>query len=304
MIVSITGNNHYLMKKRLDSLTADFVQEHGDLALEKLDGEEVEPSQLIDAVQNLPFLSTRKMVVVRNLSANKTVAETIEQIISAAHEGIDLILYEPQIDKRTSYYKVLKAKTSFEEYTDLDAQGLAKWLAEEAKSLGGSIGFGDAGYLIDRVGTGQVMLANELNKLVTYEPKITRQTIDLLTVKTPQSKIFDLLDVAFTGNKAKALELYDEQRAQKVEAQEIIAMFAWQLRLIAAISLANGRQPGEIAKDLGMSPYPVAKAMNLARRLDKQKIANMVGDLLEIDSLSKTKPIDLDEALKAYIINL
>ncbi len=304
MIVTLTGSNQYQIKQKLDLLIGEFVKQHGELALEKFDGEELEVNQLVDAVQNLPFLSTKKMVVVRNLSLNKTGAETIEQIISAVHEGVDLIFYEPHIDKRTGYYKVLKSKTDFLEMSELDNSTLAKWLVEEASQTGARLSQADAIYLIDRVGTNQVLLANELTKLITYSQKITRENINLLTEKTPQSKVFDLMDAAFAGNRVRALELYDEQRAQKVEPQEIIAMFAWQLRLIAAAKYAGNKKPADIAKDFGMSPYPVTKAFGLAKKTSEAKLTQMVSELLKIDRLGKTSPIDLDEALKNYIIGL
>src|SRR5262249_47016124 len=125
-----------------------------------------------------------------------------------------------------------------------------------------------------------------------------------LTVKNPQSKVFDLLDATFSGNKKRALELYDEQRAQKVEPQAIIAMMAWQLDLIALAFYGQGKDANQIAKDAGVSPYPVMKAQRLATKLDEIKLKRMVQQALEIDEMGKTTPLDLDEALKTYIITI
>lgn len=292
-----------MMKKRLDELMSGFVAEHEDLALERIDGEEATANMILDAVQSLPFLASRKMVVVSNLSANKTASEQIEQIIDAAGETTDLIFYEPSTDKRTTYFKVLKSKTLLEEFNELDARGLAKWLSEEAKKEGAELSFADASYLVERAGTNQALLANELQKLITYNSKVTRVTIDLLTEKTPQSKVFDLLDAAFGGNKKRALELYAEQRAQKVEPKTIMAMIAWQLQLIALAKYGK-KDANTIAKEAGMNPYPIVKAQRLASKIDDSKLEKMVDEALEIDHKSKTRPIDLDEALKTYITTL
>lgn len=293
-----------MIKRRLDELVDEFVKEHSELALERIDAEESEPQAILDAVQNLPFLASRKMVVVRNIGANKTASGQIEQIISSAGESTDLIFHEPSPDKRTSYFKVLKSRTQLEEYNEMDLRSLAQWLAEEAKKLSAQLSFADANYLAERVGANQQQLANELEKLATYDPKISRSTIDLLTEKTPQSKVFDLLDAAFGGNKKRALELYEEQRAQKVEPQAIIAMVAWQLRLLALAKLAGSRSTQQIAKDAGLSTYPVSKAQGLARKIDNQQLKRLVAEALEIDEKSKTININLDEALKTYIVTL
>ena len=304
MIITLSGANPFLLKQRLDELTGEFNAKYGDLALERIDGEEVGPQQVLDAVGNLPLLSPRKMVVVKSLGSNKAAADSIEQIISATHEGVDVIFYEPQIDKRTSYFKGLKAKTQFEELNGLEPHELAKWLVQEAARKGASLKPSDASYLIERVGPNQMLLANELEKLAIYNKQISRENIELLSAKNPQSKIFDLLDAAFSGNKKRALELYDEQRAQKVEPQEIIAMLAWQLRLIAAVKYAHGKKPVEVAQDLKMSPYPVTKALSVASRITERMIEERVEELLRIDRLAKTSPVDLDDALKYFVISL
>jgi DNA polymerase-3 subunit delta len=304
MIITLTGSNYYLIKRRLDEIVDKFTAEYGELALERLDAEEAEPAAVLEAVQSLPFLASRKLVVVRNLSANKAAAEQIEQIIDSAGDGTDIVFYEPSPDKRTAVYKVLKSKTQLEEYNELDTHGLAKWLAAEAEKLGGKISQSDASYLVERVGNNQELLANELDKLLTYEPDISRTNIDLLTVKNPQSKVFDLLDAMFSGQKKRALELYDEQRAQKVEPQAIMAMMAWQLDLIALALYGQGKDANQIAKDAGVSPYPVMKAQRLAAKLDEPKLKQMVQQALIIDEMGKTTPLDLDEALKTYIVTL
>jgi DNA polymerase III delta subunit len=297
MIITLTGNNAFALQKRLKELASSFVKEYGDLALERIDAEEVEPQAILDALQNLPFLASKKMIVARGLGQNKQAAEKIEQFIDAAGDDTDLVIYEPSPDKRTS-------RTQLEEFNELDAHRLTKWLVEEAKKRGGELAQTDASYLVDRAGLDQALISNELDKLITYKPRITRQSIDLLTDPLPQSKVFDLLDAAFSGKKGKALELYEEQRALKIEPQAILAMIAWQLQLLAVTKYADGKSSAAIAKDVGMNPYPVSKAANLAHKLNEEKFKSMVDFAFEIDLKSKTTPLDLDEALKTYITTL
>lgn len=304
MVVTLTGSNYYLLKRRLDALTDEFVKQYGELALQRVDAEEADPGAVLDAVQSLPFLAARKMVVLRGTGANKSISGQIEHIIDSADDSTDLIFYEPAPDKRSSFFKVLKAHTQLEEFNEPDVLGLAAWLVEEANKQGAELKPADANYLVERTGPSQQQLANELDKLITYDPKVSRQNIDLLTEKTPQSKVFDLLDAAFGGNKKRALELYEEQRAQKVEPQAIMAMVAWQLKLLALAKTTGGKSPAHIAREAGLSPWPLQKARNLANKIDDQKLRDMIAGALDIDEKSKTRMIDLDEALKTYIISL
>jgi DNA polymerase-3 subunit delta len=304
MVITLTGSNSFALRRRLNELVAQFVAEQGDLGLERFDGDEAKVQDIIDSVQSLPFLASKKMVVVRDPGANKEIMEQIEQIISAAGETTEMIFYEPAPDKRTAYYKTLQKKTKLEEFKELDSRGLAGWLAEEAKNRGGELNFSDANYLVERIGPNQSMLANELDKLLLYDNKITRESIELLTEPTPQSKIFDLLDAAFSGNKKRALDLYEDQRAQKVEPQAILAMLAWQLEVLVLAHLGKGKSAEAIAKDSGMRPYPITKAANLLKKIDDVKLKQLVNEAYEMDIKSKTTALNLDEALKTYITTL
>jgi len=304
MIVSLTGSNSFLLLRRLNQLQNNFIDEHGELAVERIDALAVEPQAIIDAVQSLPFLSAKKLVVVRELGNNKSASEKIEQIIDAVAPSTELIIHEPSPDKRTAYYKTLKSKTQLEEFEELDGRKLASWLMEEADNLGGKISSSDANYLIDRIGLNQAILASELEKLVLYDPKVSRESIDLLTEKTPQSKIFDLLDAAFGGNKVQALALYEEQRAQRVEPQAILALIAWQLHLLALAKYGAGKSSGQIAKDAKINPYPVTKAQSLARKIADERLVKLVNEAAQIDYDSKTSVVDIDEALKNFVITI
>ena len=304
MIVTLTGNNSFAIKRKFDELVNEFVAKHGGLALEKIDAEAASEMLVLEAVQSLPFLAERKMVVVRGMSQNKAAMELAEQIISSTSDTTDLIIYEPNVDKRTSYFKVLKNHTQMQEFNEMDSQALINWLTTEAKNHSGELSYADANYLVERVGTSQQFLATELDKLLIFNPKITRASIDLLTEASPQSKVFELLDAAFSGNKKRALELYEEQRVQKIEPQAIMAMIGWQLQMITLASSAGQRTVKQIADDSGNKPYPIEKAKVLAGKLGRAKLSDLVTDALEIDYKSKTRTFQLDEALKNYIVTI
>jgi DNA polymerase III delta subunit len=304
MITTLTGTNGYMVKERLDELTSDFIAQHGDLAIERIDALEAELRPILEAVQSLPFLAAKKMVVLRSPSANKAVAEAIEQIISSTSESTELIIYEPVTDKRTVYYKTLKTKTNFEEHNQLSAGEIAGWLVKQASKAGGQLRNSDANYLIERIGLNQAIAASELEKLILFDKNVTRDNIDLLTEKSPQSKIFEMLDAAFSGQKARAIRLYEEQRAQKVEPQNILSLIAWQLNLIALAKAGQAKPASQIAAEAKLSPFPVQKAQSLAAKLADAKLRHMISEAVEIDYKSKQTPLDLDQALKTYIVSL
>jgi DNA polymerase-3 subunit delta len=304
VITILTGSNSFGIRAELKRLVEAFVSEHDDMALERLDGEEAEYARMQEAMQSLPFLASRKMVVLQSPGANKQFAENAEKLLAELPETTDLVIVEPKLDKRSVYYKLLKKQKGFQEFAELDERGLSKWLVEQAKEKGATLSPVDALYLIGRVGTNQQKLASEIEKLSLYQSTINRNVIDELTAATPQSTIFQLLEAAFAGNTRRALALYGEQRALKVEPQQIIAMLAWQLHVLALIKTAKDITPDEIARDAKISPYVVRKSAGIARNLTLAQTKRLIGDLLTIDQRLKSESLNADDVLLNYLMTI
>ncbi|MDL2341524.1 MAG: DNA polymerase III subunit delta [Patescibacteria group bacterium] len=304
MITTLCGPNSFGLQHDLHKAVQKFVAEQGDLALERIDGETVDLARLREAITCLPFLASKKLVVLRAPSANKQFTEQVEVLLGVVPNTTDIIIIEPKIDKRSAYYKFLKKSTSFTEYTALDSNGLAAWLVRLAKDKGGNLSSNDARYLIDRIGLNQQLLASELEKLLLHNDHITRSTIDLLTEASPQSTIFQLLEAAFAGHGERALQLYAEQRALKVEAPQIIAILAWQLHILLLIKTGGNRSAADVAKEARLSPYVVQKSTAIARNLSLPELQQLLTGLLDIDLKSKRSNLDSDEALQNYFLQL
>ena len=293
-----TGDNSYEIKKRYIALVDNFIKQHGNLALEKFDGDEVSVQKVVDAVNNLPLLASKKMVVINDLQ-NKEVLEIVAEL--DVSDSCELVITASKIDKRDGYYKKLSKLPGFVSLSTSSEKSLPSWVINETKMRGGTIDQYNARYLVDMIGFDQMLLSSEINKLITYSSDITKETIDLLCQPTPQTTIFQLLDAAFTGNLQEALKLYNEQRVQKVEPIAIMGMIAWQLHTLTIIKLAGKRTPSEIAKDAQIKPYVVQKSMKIAKRIRFQHLKHLVSEATRLEIDLKSKNIDPDEALMYYI---
>lgn len=303
-MITLTGDNDFGRQQALETLIADFEAEHGALAIERLEGSDTTRAAIEAALQSIPFLASRKLVVLKEPSKLVEFSDHAEHILADVPESTDVIIVEPKLDKRKVYYKVLQKQTDFQNFAALDEQGLAKWLVERAHHAQATISMADARYLIERVGANQLLLANELDKLTLYDPKITRQTIELLTEASPQSSVFQLIEAAVMGKPAAALKLYAEQRAQKVEPAQIIALLTWQLHTLAVLKAAQQQAPDDIAKQAGLNPFVVRKNQSIAQRLSLQQLTELANELLQIDVALKRSYLDADEALQGYLLHL
>ncbi len=60
MLITLTGNNGFLLKAELNRLVKSFLAEHGEMALERIDGEEAEYDRIRESLESLPFLASKK----------------------------------------------------------------------------------------------------------------------------------------------------------------------------------------------------------------------------------------------------
>lgn len=304
MLTTLTGANNFALKLELDKLVQNFVSEHGEFGLERLDGEESTLEAMRAALESLPFLTPRKLVVLREPSKQKAFTEAIDDVLKAVSDATDVIIVEPKLDKRLTYYKTLKKSTEFKEFSELDASGLAQWAVHYAQEQGGGLSVADARALIDRAGPNQQMLKTEIDKLLTYNPAVSKQSIEMLTDRLPQSSVFELLDAAFAGNTPRMHALYQEQRMLKVEPQAILAMVAWQLHILAVVKAAANKPAADIAKAAKLNPYVVRKSQATVRKLSFAQLKQYVADLLDLDVRLKRSGIDADDAMQLYLLKL
>jgi len=304
MIKALSGTNSHAIDEALTRLISEFKAAHGELAIERFDGEEAEYDNLFGAVSTLPFLADKKLVIIKRLSANKSASDRIEELLNSCDDGVDVVLVEGKQDKRSLYYKTLKNLPGFTEHKDMDELGLARWVEAQVKTAGGTISHSDAVTLVNFVGPNQQRLGSEVAKLVLYNPQVSKNSIELLTNMTPRSSIFSLLDKAFAGDKKGALKVYDEQRQQNVEPYNILALIIWQLHALTLAKTAGKISSTELAAKSGLSPYTAAKSAKLAESRSLKDIKDLVSRVTQLEYAAKTSAVDIDDGLKNLIVSL
>lgn len=306
MIKTLSGNNDFLISDYLHRLIDDFTVKYGLLSVNKIDCEETDVNVIEDNLMAQSLFATKRVVILININQNQDLIEKLDDICQRLAEDnlLQLIIVARAMDKRSKTYKLLKLKTDFLELNNLDESSLTKWLVNKVRQREGSISLKDAIYLIKRVGSDQFLLNNEINKLILYNNHISRESINLLTDQLPINFIFDLLEAAFSGQIKKSIVLYNKQRLFKMEPYIILSMFVWQLRILAIIKTAGGQPNEKIAADLKIKTYTIERSQWLANKLTLDNIKKLLNDLISIDLRSKQSPIDYDDALLAFIIEL
>ncbi|HOR23083.1 DNA polymerase III subunit delta [Candidatus Saccharibacteria bacterium] len=303
MITAFIGDNYPARETALKEFVGNFSTIHGAAAIDRLSGDSIELNLLKDSVATIPFLSSKRMVIVRGLGQNKEISDNFDDLVRYVADTTEFVVVENHLDSRSRFLTELKKYAEIKEFKHLEGEDLVDWVIEQVNQLGGSINRALANLLVDRVGDNHQMLANELEKLVLYDSKITKESIMELTSLNPQSSVFAMLDSTFNNQPARAIKLYKEQREQGLEPGYLLGMISWQLYVLAVVKSANGLSVDRIAKESKMNPFVIRKNLNIARRILNVKLRKMLDDTIEADRLIKQRSTNADDVLKTLILS-
>ena len=305
MIYFYYGENSQERDAAVKLLVDNFIATNGDMAVDSIETEGNELATLIDAVTTTPFLSQRRLVIVRYVSTNKDITAKIDTLLDRIADTTDVLFIESTIDNRSVWSKTLKERADVvTQYELLNIEATTNWVIDQVSQLGGNITHSNAQLLVDRVGNNQQLLKNELKKLLLVSSEISAETIAEMTHITPQSSVFAMLDALMQGKLNQASKLYYEQRTQGMEPQAILGMLAWQLHILAII-VASGNESAEaIAKRAKLNVFVVRKNLVHAKKLPKKTVVDLLDAAIASDMRIKTGKAKPDAEVHALLVQI
>lgn len=304
MITVLSGANSSALSNHLKKMKLDFTNKHSSSAIEQINGESIQKHQLSALLQGVTLFSTDRLVVIKSISAQKEVASELALRIKDIPSDTHIVLVEPQLDKRTVFYKELVKSAqmlSFEEMNELRA---ADWVRQSVKKSGGSISQSDAVFLVQRTGTDQARLENELNKLLLLSSTVNRESITSVVEQDPRETVFELLEYALGGQLKRALYVLAQLKAMKSDPHQLLGMLIWQTNVMAIVHSAKNKSDSEIAKQTKINPYVVQKTRSLVRRLDRSSLTNMIDAVVSCDARFKESGVQPYQVLEFTVIKI
>jgi DNA polymerase III subunit delta len=301
--MTFTGENTFAIAAAERHIVAAFAAKHGANGVERVDAENLTPARLPDLLQGATLFAPSRLVVIKNLGANKQILEPLTEALQNAADDTTVVIADGALDKRTKLYKFLKAKSNFKEFAALSDQQLATWLQGEATRLGGALGSPEARFLVERGGRDQWRLANEIDKLVHYSPEVTHAAIEQLVEATAEGTAFELLDAALGGKSENLSRLITALRTEE-DPYKLFGLLASQVHALAVVTAAGQRSADAIAKDSGLHPFVVRKTQNVARRLGRERAAQIAADVATCDMQLKSTSADPWDLLQLCLLKI
>jgi DNA polymerase-3 subunit delta len=288
------GPEEYIKTQALAQMTAAMVPE-AFMALNShvMDEGCTEAQDIINSCETLPFMSEKRLVVVKDYSGFKGRKAAGEDELKAYMERIPestcLVFYNRgDVDKSRQMYKAVKKFGSVIEFERLKGAELRKWTASAFKKRGVDISAADLDYFLFLVGNRLEDISNEVQKLAAYAGEasvINRSAIDDIVTPQPEHTVFQLIDAIAEHKGDRALLLLDELIGSGQAILGIIVMLSRQLRLMLQCKyyINSGYNQAKIAETLKIHPFVAKKCMKQCRGFTERQLKKALDECLELD---------------------
>lgn len=287
MITVIAGENSFENERLLIRIATEF-----DGEPEKIDGEILETKQLSDLLMGMSLFAAKRLVIIKNMSANKAVWNDFDQWIPRVSDDIHVILVDSKPDKRTKTFKVLQKVAKIHEsklFTDRDIPKVEQWVYDEALRLAVKLDKKSAHMLVARVGIDQWALIRALQKLAVLD-EVTPEVIANIIEPNPTENAFGLFEAALRGDDKKVVHML-EILAKTEDPYRLFGLISGQAFQLATLAVAEVPE-ATVASDLSVHPFVISKLGPFAKRLGKSGAVEAMRYFAEADTAMKTMAID------------
>ena len=303
------GEESYL-PDQLQKILIDRVlpPEDRDFNLDVVHGSEITAQSALTMCQTVPMLVDRRVVVIRGfeqIKNNKLLASLAKHPNPGA---IVLLICENRPKFNADPYRALKKNSEavrVAEFAPLWRNQAPQFALGYARDCGYKLEAGAGQLLIEFLGTGLALIAQEIEKLITYigdrEPKvITKQDVLQASGQTREINVFELQDAIMQRRAVDAHRIAEQlilgASSRAGEALMIVAVLTncfiriWKLHE----ARANGTPQAGLARQLGVSSGMMYKYNDAVRVWKLAEVKRAMQLLLSADSelkgLSKRSP--------------
>ncbi|HSK67536.1 MAG TPA: DNA polymerase III subunit delta [Anaerolineales bacterium] len=312
------GNDEFAISRRLKEFESDFTDPtSADMNTARLEARSVSEDDLGNALNAMPFLAKRRLVLLSNPSSkynNPSLRKKFLEFIGKAPESTRLVMYEAVDPRDAEKHWLVKWAEKNNKLIQSRAfmlprlKDMTGWIVNETKNQGGQIVPRAAEILKDMVGVDTRQAGMEIAKLLAYvnwSRPVTVEDVEAVCIVTSQQSVFDFVDALANGNGKSAQHLLH----RLLESEDEFSLWGMVVRqfrlLIQAREVLDGNgNKDEVAKALGVHPFVAEKAAQQAARFSIETLEAIYHRLLTIDERVKTSQVTLDLAMDTLVVEL
>jgi len=311
MIILLYGEDTYRLNKKLAEIIDEYRVQKKGLNFRVIDADVSSYEELVGELRQNSIFAEKKFVIVKNAFTNKAFKEKMIEGINKLpqKDSVVVVVQEGKILKTDRLLKRLREDAKTQEFTPLEGARLESWAASEAEARGLKISRSALSRLVMFVGQDLWRLSNEISKLASWaqgaKGAVAEADINRLVKSRIETDIFRTIDALAQKDKKTALKLIHEHLEKGDSHFYLLSMINFQFRnLLAVESLGETAYTGGDAKQLGMHPFVLRKAMYLSRKFSLEELKAIYRRIFKIDLDIKTGKLEPDIAIDLLIAEI
>lgn len=301
------GTEDYLKRQYRDKLKHALVEPDDTMNFSAYEGKDINPKELIDLSETLPFFKEKRMILVENSGFFKNSCDDLAEYMSQVPESTCFVFVEEEVDKRSKLFKAASRAGSAVEFETPKEDMLVRWILGRIQREGKKITQSVMQLFLSKTGSDMENIDKELEKLICYtldKTEISAADVEAICTGQTENKIFEMIDAISAKNQKKALDLYYDLLALKEAPMRILFLIARQfqnLLLIKSMS-AKGYPAVSIAKTAGMPSFAVQKNLRQAGAFKINQLKEAIEDCGQAEEDVKTGRMEDQLAVELLIV--
>ncbi len=331
MLYILSGPDDFSIAQALEEIKKSAGDQSAlALSTTTLDGQQVTVEQLRPLCEAMPFLSEKRLVIIRGLLERfeprsrrpvrqaKTARardhradgyQALGEYIPGIPDSTVVVLIEGKISPKNPLMQLLAKKAAVRIFPLLKDAQLRHWVQERIKEKGGSISPQAVKLLAQLVGSNLWIMTSEIEKLALYAAGrgIEEDDVKVLVGYAQQTSVFTMIDAIVEFRAEVAGQLLQRLLQAGAAPAYLLVMLARQVQLVVrARELSREKTPRvEIQRILGLnSEYVLRKTMEQASRYSLDRLKEIYFQLLAADLSIKTGKYDGELALNILVAEL
>ncbi len=289
------GAEEYMMNLAIDRLKNKYIEESFEaLNYERLEGKDTYLDDLINACETLPFMSSKKIVILKDVGAfldngDGKFDKNFYKYIEDLGDYLILILLDnnSSIKKNSKIYRYFNKSNMAVDFGKLQTNDLIAWANSILGKHNKRMSLSDINYFIGHssyksrnINLTLYDIENELLKVINFsnDEVISRENI------------FELLNAINSKDSGKAISTFNDMYMSNEPIPRIFFMITRQIRLLLGYKLYRNKGYDDrlIQEKLGIKDYEFRKIRTQSFNFESNHLERIMEYLLTMDLRLKT----------------
>ena len=245
-------------------------------------------AQALDAANQMPMMSARRIVVIRDFDKIKEdEQDQVFNYLKNPSPTTTVVFQAPSPDKRRKLTMSLLKSCTVTALDAFDDQRATRWASDYLKELHCRIDADALRLLVGLTGPGLTRLANELDKLAAYADggTIDRAAVEELVPRVREDSGWDLWDAIGSGDRKRALRLMNHMLEDRDPLPTLGSIASYYRKLLIGKDLMDSGASTEAIKRATSQWSP--SFFKALRRAPREVFVNGLQRIAQVDNAIK-----------------